>query len=175
MTVEGRGNRQGGEIFLAALAHLSEACDPRTRRAILEDTPLPDDATIIANLQALSGLAAFNAWLGIEITAAKWGEVEIQLKWRPEFGQYNGYLHASIVGGLIDTACGFAGTTVTKNLLASQFSIRCLRPAVAEVFVAKGRVVKPGSRQIFTSAELYGLGVPDKPFAVGDAILVPMD
>lgn len=136
---------------------------------------MPNDAALLSDLEALSSLAAFNQWLGFEITAAKWGEVEIRLKWRPEFGQYNGYLHASIVGGLIDTACGFAGTTVTKNLLASQFSIRCLRPAVAEVFVVKGKVVKPGSRQIFTSAELYGLGNPDKPFAVGDAILVPMD
>ena len=136
---------------------------------------MTNDFDILADLTALSRLAAFNTWLGIEITAAKWGEVELQLKWRPEFAQYNGYLHASIVGGLIDTACGFAGTTVTKNLLASQFSIRCLRPAAAEVFVVKGKVVKPGSRQIFTSAEIYGLGAPDKPFAVGDAILVPMD
>lgn len=136
---------------------------------------MPADLAILADLEALSRRAAFNTWLGIEITAASWGEVELRLKWRAEFGQYNGYLHASIVGGLIDTACGFAGTTVTKNLLASQFAIRCLRPAVAEVFVVKGKVVKPGSRQIFTSAELHGLGAADKPFAVGDAILVPMD
>jgi uncharacterized protein (TIGR00369 family) len=128
-----------------------------------------------ADLEALSRLAPFNSWLGIEITHAGWGEVELQLKWRPEFAQYNGFLHASIVGGLIDTACGFAGTTVTRNLLASQFSVRCLRPAVAEVFVVRGRVVKPGSRQIFTSAELHGFGAPDKPFAVGEALLVPMD
>ena len=133
------------------------------------------DSDFRADLEALSRLAAFNIWLGIEITQACWGDVELQLRWRPEFAQYNGYLHASIVGGLIDTACGFAGTTVTKNLLASQFSIRCLRPAIAEVFVVKGKVVKPGSRQIFTSAELNGLGVPEKPFAVGEALLVPMD
>ena len=133
------------------------------------------DTDLRADLEVLSRRAAFNIWLGIEVTQARWGEVELQLRWRPEFAQYNGYLHASIVGGLIDTACGFAGTTVTKNLLASQFSIRCLRPAVAEVFVVRGKVVKPGSRQIFTSAELYGIGAPEKPFAVGEALLVPMD
>lgn len=136
---------------------------------------MESDAAILAEIEATSRLAAFNDWLGIEVVAAHRGAVELRLRWRPEFAQYNGYLHAGIVGGLIDTACGFAALTVQKNLLASQFAVRCLRPAVAEIFVVRGKVVKPGSRQIFASAELYGQGAPEKPFAVGDAILVPLD
>jgi len=75
---------------------------------------------------------------------------------------------------LIDTACGFAAATLSPRVLASQFSVRCLRTAVAQTFVVKGHVVKPGRQQIFTTAELYGLDNPGKLFAVGDAILVPI-
>ena len=134
---------------------------------------MTDESDLLARLRALSHTAAFNNWLGLEVVVATPGEVELRLPWRPEFAQYNGFLHASIVGGLIDTASGFAAYSMLGGVMASQFSVRCLRPAVADVFVVKGRVVKPGARQIFTSAELFGLGMPEKPFAVGDVILVP--
>jgi uncharacterized protein (TIGR00369 family) len=136
---------------------------------------MPDNNPLIARLQGISRLAAFNNWLGLEITHAAPGEVELQLRWRAEFGQYNGFLHAALVGGLIDTACGFAATTQAGDLLASQFSVRCLRPARARVFRVRGRVVKPGRLQIFTAAELIDAdGDDNKPFAVGEALLVPV-
>ncbi len=119
--------------------------------------------------------AQFNNWLGLEVVSASLGNVELHLKWREEFGQYTGYLHAGIVGALIDTACGFAAATVSGRVLASQYAVRCLRPAIAETFVARGKVIKPGRQQIFTASELFGLkDGPEVPFAVGDAILVPV-
>jgi uncharacterized protein (TIGR00369 family) len=135
---------------------------------------MTDASDPVSRLQALSRTGAFNNWLGLEIVAATLGEVELRLPWRPEFAQYHGFLHASIMGGLIDTACGFAAFLMSGEVTASQFSVRFLRPAVADVFVVKGRVVKPGRRQIFAAAELFGLGAPEKPFAVGDAILIPL-
>lgn len=137
---------------------------------------MPDNNPLIVRLQGISRLAAFNNWLDLEITHAAPGEVELRLRWRDEFGQYNGFLHAALVGGLIDTACGFAAATQAGNLLASQFSVRCLRPARARVFLVRGRVVKPGRLQIFTAAELVDAnGDDNKPFAVGEALLVPVD
>lgn len=136
---------------------------------------MADSSEMLSQMRDISKVALFNNWLDLQIAAASLGEVELRLRWRPEFGQYNGFLHAGIVAGLIDTACGFAAVTmVGPGVLASQFSVRCLRPAVAETFVVRGRVVKPGKQQVFTSAELFGLdGDPAKPFAVGDALLVP--
>lgn len=136
---------------------------------------MSDTDTLIARLQGISRLAAFNNWLGLEVTHAAPGEVELRLCWREEFGQYNGFLHAALVGGLIDTACGFAAATQAGAVLASQFSVRCLRPARARVFLVRGRVVKPGRQQIFTAAELIDSeGDSNKPFAVGEALLVPV-
>jgi uncharacterized protein (TIGR00369 family) len=128
----------------------------------------------LLQLRELSKLAAFNGWLGLEVATASPGDVELRLRWRPEFGQYNGFLHAGIVAALIDTACGFAAYSMVGNVLASQFSVRCLRPAVSEVFVVTGRVLKPGKQQVFATAELGSLEAPLKPFAVGDAVLVPI-
>ncbi|SRR5258708_18396948 len=135
---------------------------------------MTEESDPLSRLRALSQTGAFNSWLGLEVVAATPGEIELRLRWRPEFAQYNGFVHASIVGGLIDTACGFAAFSMSGAVMASQFSVRCLRPAVADVFVVKGRVVKPGRRQIFAAAELFGLGAPESLFAVGDSILIPL-
>ena len=134
---------------------------------------MTDADELLTRLKALSMTSEFNNWLGLEIVSASPGEAELHLRWRAEFGQYSGFLHASIVGGLIDTACGCAAFTLSGPVLASQFSVRCLRPAVADLFVVKGRVLKPGRQQIFASAELFGIDAPTRLLAVGDAVLVP--
>lgn len=125
-------------------------------------------------ISAVARMAAFNNWLGVEVQTVEPGQVTLRLDWRPELGQYSGFLHAAIIGGLIDTACGFAAGTLSGNVLTSQFSVRCLRPAVGEFFTVTGSVVKPGKQQIFAAAELYahrdGKSIL---VAVGDALLVP--
>ena len=127
-----------------------------------------------AVLSALNQTAAFNRWCGIEIAKAEPGEVEITMRWKPELGQYSGFLHAGVVGALIDTACGYAaGTIAGTGLLASHFSVSCLRPAVGERFTARARVVKPGKTQIFTSCELWAhAGSVTKLVATGETILL---
>lgn len=131
--------------------------------------------TPLEHLRRVSRKAPLNEWMGLEVVSASEGAVELRLAWKPEFAQYNGFLHASLVGGLIDTACGFAALTMAGPVLVSQFSTRMLRPAKAEVFIASARVDKPGRKQVFTSASVYAEGAPDKPFALGDAICVPVE
>jgi uncharacterized protein (TIGR00369 family) len=111
-------------------------------------------ATPLAQIRAINETAAFNQWCGIEVEHAELGSVEISMPWRAEAGQYSGFLHAGLVGALIDTACDFAAATVVGRVLASHFSVNCLRPAVGERFIARARVVKPGKSQVFTSCEL---------------------
>ena len=77
------------------------------------------------------------------------------------------------VGALIDTACGFAAATVVGRVLASHYSVNCLRPAVGERFVAEARVVKPGKSQVFTTCELYAqAGGSEKLAATGETLLL---
>lgn len=76
-------------------------------------------------IQKINAMAEFNRWCGIEVTVADDGMVEIQMLWRAEVGQYSGFLHAGLIGKLIDTACGFAAATVAGPHLPA--SNRCRR------------------------------------------------
>lgn len=55
-------------------------------------------------LWQINAAAEFNRWCGIEVVTADKGSVVLALKWRNEFDQYAGYLHAGMIGALIDTA-----------------------------------------------------------------------
>ena len=125
-------------------------------------------------LRAVTKRAKFNSWLGLEVVSAAYGEAVLHLPWREEFGQYAGFLHAGIVSALLDTACGFAAYSVSGEILASQLSVKFLRPAVATTFVARGRVIKPGKQQVFAAAELASIDAPDRLLAICDTLLVPV-
>ena len=127
------------------------------------------------DVEALSATAAFNAWAGFEVARAAGGRAELRLPWRADLGQYAGFLHAAMIGGLIDTACGFAAFTLSGHVLASHISVNCLAPARGDSFVARARVVKAGRRQVFASAELFALrDGAEHLVATGDVILVPL-
>lgn len=134
-----------------------------------------ESADLLEQLRGISRQAEFNQWLGLEVVSAAPGEVQIHINWKKEMGQYSGFLHAGIQGALIDTACGFAAATMSGRVLASQFTVRCLRPAVGDHFRAVARVMKPGRQQIFTTAELYATqDGEEKLVATGDTLLVPI-
>lgn len=131
---------------------------------------LPEDA--LSQLRTINAMAPFSRWCGIEVVEAGDGHATITMPWRPEVGQYAGFLHAGLVGALIDTACGFAAVTVAGRVLASHYSVNCLRPAVGERFIARARVVKPGKTQVFTACELFAVnGEGEKLVATGETLL----
>ena len=127
----------------------------------------------LALIRSINASAAFNRWAGIEVVSADAGQAELAMPWRDEFGQYSGFLHAGMVGALIDTACGFAAATLVGRVLASHYSVNCLRPAVGQRFVARARVVKPGKSQVFTACELFAQDDgSEKLVATGETLLM---
>jgi uncharacterized protein (TIGR00369 family) len=139
------------------------------------DNAVTDDAELLASLRAINALAAFNRWAGFEVVRASPGEADLRMAWRGDIGQYANFLHAGLIGALIDTACGFAAATLVKNVLASHFAVDCLSPAIGEAFVAQGRVVKAGRKQIFATANLLAeKSGATKLVATGSAIMVPV-
>src|SRR4051794_7890028 len=130
----------------------------------------------LARLRSLNASAAFNRWCGIEVIAAEPGGATIAMPWQADAGQYAGFLHAGLIGALIDTACGFAAFTVVGRVLASHYSVSCLRPAVGERFIARARVVKPGKSQVFTACELYAQSAgQEKLVATGETLLTVVE
>lgn len=128
----------------------------------------------LAEVSTINASAAFNRWAGFEVVAAEAGRVTLRMNWREEAGQYAGFLHAGLVGALIDTACGFAAFTLAGRVLASHYSVNCLTPAVGRAFIAKAEVARAGKRQIFARAELFAEddGGARKLVATGETILM---
>lgn len=127
----------------------------------------------IALVRKINDSAEFNRWCGFEVLSCAPGAVELAMPWRPEAGQYSGFLHAGVVAALIDTACGFAAATlVGPRLLAAHFSVNCVRPASGQRFVARARVVKPGKQQVFTACDLFAVeNGSEKLVATGETLL----
>jgi uncharacterized protein (TIGR00369 family) len=134
---------------------------------------MTDVQDLQAQLRAINQSATFNRWCGLEVKSASAGQVELVMLWRAEFGQYSGFLHAGLIGALIDTACGFAAATVAgPGVLAAHFSVNCLRPALGEQFIARARVVRAGKTQVFTACELFAVASQEeKLVATGEALL----
>lgn len=130
---------------------------------------------LLEKLREINASAEFNRWCGIEVVDAGEGTTELAIAWKKEFGQYAGFLHAGLIGALIDTACGFAAVTLSGRVLASTFTVNCLRPAIGVRFVARARVVKPGNKQIFTTCDLYAVTADgdEKLVATGQTLLCP--
>jgi uncharacterized protein (TIGR00369 family) len=133
------------------------------------------DETMRDTVVALNASAAFNRQAGFEVVSAGSGTAELRLPWHADLGQYAGFLHAAMIAGMIDTACGFAAYTVAGDVLASHFSVNCLALAAGDSFVARAAVVKAGRSQVFVHAELFASsGGDERLVATGDAILVPV-
>jgi len=137
------------------------------------DQSVEQEHDLLTRIRALNDKATFNRWCAIEVISAELGSATIAMPWREEAGQYSSFLHAGLVGALIDTACGFSAVGLVGRVLASHNAINFLRPAVGSRFIARGRVVKSGKSQIFTACELYAEnGAQEKLVATGEALLL---
>ncbi|MDX1556947.1 MAG: PaaI family thioesterase [Xanthomonadales bacterium] len=97
--------------------------------------------------------------LGARISRIAPGEVQIVLDHRPELSQQHGYTHAGALTSVLDSACGYAALTLAPpgmDVLSVEFKINFLRPAVAERFVATGRVIKAGRTLTVCAGDVVG-------------------
>jgi uncharacterized protein (TIGR00369 family) len=85
--------------------------------------------------------------IGAELVHVAAGEVDIALPFSERLTQQDGYLHAGVVAGVTDSACGYAAlTTMEANaeVLTVEFKINLLAPAAGDQLVARGRVLRTG-------------------------------
>ena len=97
--------------------------------------------------------------LGAQLVRVVQGKVQIALLPRPELSQQHGYIHAGALTSVLDTACGYAALTVAPaglDVLTVEFKINFVRPAVADRFMAVGKVVKAGKTLTVCQGEVVG-------------------
>ena len=75
------------------------------------------------------------------------GLVEISTSNRPELSQQDGFVHAGVMATLADNAAGYATLSLLppgSRVLAVEFKLSFIRPAVGQSIRARGRVRKLG-------------------------------
>jgi uncharacterized protein (TIGR00369 family) len=87
------------------------------------------------------------ALIGAKLVRVEPGLVSIELPYRRELSQQDGFFHAGITSTIVDSAGGYACATLFRNndsVLTVEYKINFLAPADGEKLIATGRVVKPG-------------------------------
>jgi uncharacterized protein (TIGR00369 family) len=71
--------------------------------------------------------------------------------------QQHGFVHAGAVAAIGDSACGYAASSLMPagtGVLAVEYKINLMAPAVGEVLIARGRVVRAGRTLSVCQAEI---------------------
>ena len=100
------------------------------------------------------------ALLGVELTRVAPGVCEMAVDTRAELTQQHGLLHGGLVGMLLDTACSGAALTLMpagSAVLATEYKVNFLAPAVGRRLVARGIVLRPGELLTVASGEAHML------------------
>jgi len=98
--------------------------------------------------------------LGISIARMEPGEVDLAMRYAPEFTQQNGFVHAGVITAGLDNACGIAAFTLMpagSDILTVEFKTNLLAPARGERFVFRAIVVKPGRTLTVCEGRAYAI------------------
>mgnify|MGYP000406566075 CR=1 FL=1 len=110
------------------------------------------EARLIANSQR----QGFNNWFGVTCVAAGNGQVEVEVKIRPEHRQHHGYVHRGCVSSLADTACAWAAATAARaDVVTSSFTFHFLKPASGDGLRAMARTVRAGRTQATVEVQVH--------------------
>jgi uncharacterized protein (TIGR00369 family) len=130
--------------------------------------PNPDFEAVVRESFARQ---TFMTALGATLEEVEPGRVAIAVPFRAEHAQQNGFLHAGVITSIADSACGYAALTLAPagyDVLAVEFKINLLRPAVAPRFLARAEVLRAGRTLTVARADVHGLGAP------GDGLVAAM-
>jgi uncharacterized protein (TIGR00369 family) len=124
--------------------------------------PMPNfvavDPDFESRIRASFGAQQVMQTLGASLVHIRPGEVRIELPFSPALGQQHGFLHAGVLGILVDSACGYAAYTLMPagtEVLSVEYKINFLSPARGRLFGAVGRVVKPGRTLTVCAGEAW--------------------
>ena len=99
--------------------------------------------------------------IGARLALVEPGVVEIELPFRPDLTQQDGYLHAGVITTVADSAAGYAAFTLMpagSRVLSIEFKVNLLRPARGELFVARAEVIKAGRTLTVVRADVFATG-----------------
>jgi uncharacterized protein (TIGR00369 family) len=93
------------------------------------------------------GRQRFMTLLGASLVRVAAGEVDIALPFSDQLAQQHGFVHAGAIASVLDSACGYAASTLMAAdaaVLTVEFKVNLLEPAVGDRFLARAKVIRAG-------------------------------
>jgi uncharacterized protein (TIGR00369 family) len=103
-------------------------------------------------------LQGFMQLVGAQIDDLAPGSSMISVTRRDNLLQQHGLFHGGVTAFLIDNGTTIAAATVLKpgqGVLTAEYKLSLFSPADGDRLICRSRVVKPGSRMIIVSAEVF--------------------
>lgn len=120
----------------------------------------PQDPDFAARVRASFAKQQAMHTIGASVAEVAPGRVVIELAWQQALTQQHGFLHAGMVATALDSACGYAASTLMPaeaGVLTIEYKINLLAPAAGERFRMEGLVVKPGRTITVTEGRAWAL------------------
>ena len=98
---------------------------------------------------------------GVTLLEVLEGRVTLELPISELVGQQNGFVHAGAIASVLDSACGFAALSVMpqdSDVLAVEFKINFVAPALGVTVRAVAEVVKAGRTITLCKGEAFAVG-----------------
>jgi uncharacterized protein (TIGR00369 family) len=111
------------------------------------DRLAPQDPAFAERVRASFGQQGAMHTIGATLVEVEPGRVVIALPWQQALTQQHGFLHAGMVATALDSACGYAASTLMPadaGVLTIEYKINLLAPAQGQRFRMEGVVLKPG-------------------------------
>jgi uncharacterized protein (TIGR00369 family) len=98
--------------------------------------------------------------IGARLVRVQTGEVEIRMPMSTAINQQHGFLHAGILSTALDSACGYASSTVMpaeSGVLTIEFKVNLMAPGDGEEFIFIGNIAKPGRTIVFAQGQAFAV------------------
>ena len=120
----------------------------------------PKDPTFDVRVRASFARQGAMQTIGATLVSVTPGSVVIELPWAQALTQQHGFLHAGIVATALDSACGYAASSLMPaeaGVLTIEYKVNLLAPAKGQRFRMVGEVLKPGRTISVTEGRAYAI------------------
>jgi uncharacterized protein (TIGR00369 family) len=136
---------------------------------------LEPESEIVTAVQDSFSKQGLMATIGAELHLVASGEVRLRIEASRSLTQHHGFLHAGIIGTILDSSCGWASQTLMPlgtEVLTVEYKLNLLRPAAGAHFEGRGTVVRAGTTLTAAEAAFYTTDDPDRLIATMTATLI---
>jgi uncharacterized protein (TIGR00369 family) len=117
----------------------------------------PRDPDWDGKVRASFARQTFMKTIDARIMALSPGHCVIVLPFRGDLLQQNGFLHGGLVTTIAANAAGYAAFSLmppNSSVLGVEYKINILNPAIGDLFIATGNVLKPGKTLHIVECEI---------------------